>query len=152
MEVCIYINMFSSGQSCPTLCDPVNQHARPPCPLQIPGAYSNTCPLSRWCNPAISSSVICFSSCLQFFWASGSFTVSQFFTSGGQSNRVAASALVLPMNIQVWFPLGWTGWISLQSRDSQEPFPTPQFKSITSSVLSFLYSPNFTSIYDTGKS
>ena len=74
----------------------------------------------------------------------------QFFSSGGQSIRVA-SASMLPMNIQDWFPLGWTGWISLQSRDSQESSPTPQYKSINSSVLSFLYSPNFTSIYDTGK-
>ena len=94
------------------------QHARPPCPSPTPGAYSNSCPLSQWCHPAISSSVISFSSRLQSFPASGSFPMSQFFTSGGQSIEVSASASVLPMNIQDWFPLGWTGWISMLSKDS----------------------------------
>ena len=92
------------------------QHARPPCPLSTPGIYSNSCPLSQWCHPAISSSVVPFFSCLQSFAASGSFPRSQFFTSGGQNIGVSASASVLPMNIQDWFPLGWTGWISLQSK------------------------------------
>ena len=92
------------------------QHARPPCPLSTPGIYSNSCPLSQWCHPAISSSVVPFFSCLQSFAASGSFPRSQFFTSGGQTIGVSASASVLPMNIQDWFPLGWTGWISLQSK------------------------------------
>ena len=92
------------------------QHARPRCPSPTPRAYSNSCPLSRWCPPAISSSVIPFSSCLQYFPASGSFPMSQFFASGGQSIGVSASASVLPMNIQDWFPLGQTGWISLQSK------------------------------------
>ena len=92
------------------------QHARPPCPSPTPRVYSDSCPLSRWCHPAISSSVDPFSSCLQSFPASGSFPMSQFFASGGQSIGVSASALVLPMNIQDWFPLGWTGWISLQSK------------------------------------
>ena len=92
------------------------QHARLPCPSPAPRACSNSCPLSRWCHPTISSSVIPFSSCLQSFPASGSFPVSQFFTSGGQSIGVSESASVLPMNIQAWFPLGWTGWISLQSK------------------------------------
>ena len=91
------------------------QHVRLPCPSPTPGVYSNSCPLSQWYHPTISSSVIPFSSCLQFFPASGSFPVSQFFASGGQSIGVSASASVLPMNIQDWFPLGWTGWISLQS-------------------------------------
>ena len=86
-------------------------------------------------------------SCLQSVPASGSFPMSQFFTSGGQSNRVSTSASVSPMNIQNWFPLEWTGWISLQ-RDSQESSPTPQFKSINSLALSFLYSPTLTSIRD----
>ena len=86
----------------------------------------------------------CLSFSSQSFPASGSFPMSQFFTSGGQSTGVSASTSVLPMNIQDWFPLGWTGWISLQSRDSQESSPTPQFKSISSSVLSLLYSPTFT--------
>ena len=89
-----------------------------------------------------------FSSCLQSFPASGSFQMSQFFTSGGQSIGVSAPTSVLPMNIQDWSPLGWTGWISLLSKDSQESSPTPQFKSINSSALSFLYSPTLTSIHD----
>ena len=88
------------------------QHSRPPCPSTPPGTCSNSCPSSRWCHPAISSSVVPFSSCLQSFPASGSFPNRQFFTSGGQNVRVSASASVLPMNTQDWFPLGWTGWIS----------------------------------------
>ena len=88
------------------------QHARPPCPSPTPGVYSNSHPLSRWCHPIISSSVIPFSFHPQSFWASGSFPMSQFFTSGGQSIRVSASASVLPINIQDWLPLGWTGWIT----------------------------------------
>ena len=124
------------------------QHARPPCPSPTPGVYSNSCPLSQWCHPTISSSVVSFSSCLQSFPASGSFQMSQFFASGGQSIGVSASVSVLPMNFQDWFPLGWTGWISLLSKDSQESSPTPQFKSINSSVLSFLYSPILTTIHD----
>ena len=91
-----------------------SQHARPPCPLPTPRGYSNSCPLSRWCHPTISSSVVPFSSCLQSFPASGSFQMSQFSASGGQS--IGASASVLPMNIQDWFPLGWTGWISLLTK------------------------------------
>ena len=90
------------------------QHARPPCPSPTPGVYSNSCPLSRWCHPTISSSVVLFYSCLQSFPASGSFPMNQFFASGGQSTGVSASASVLPMNTQDWSPLGWTGWISLQ--------------------------------------
>ena len=105
------------------------QHTRPPCPSPAPGIYSNTCPLNPWCHPTISSSVIPFSSCLQSFPASGSFQMSQFFSSGGQSIRVSASASVLPMNIQDRFPLGWTGWIS-SPRGSEESSPTPQFKYI----------------------
>ena len=108
------------------------QHARPPYPS------ATSCPLSQWCHPTISSSVIPFSSHLLSFPASGSFPVSQFFTSGSQSIGVSASASVLPKNIQDWFSLGWTGWISLQSNDSQGPAPTPQFKSINSLVLGFL--------------
>ena len=103
--------------------------------------------LSWWCHPTISSSVIPFSSRLQSFPASESFQMSQLFTSGGQSIGVSATTSVLPMNIQDWFPLGWTGWISLQSR-GLESFPTPQFKSINSLALSFLYSPALTSIHD----
>ena len=91
------------------------QHARPPCPSPTPGACSNSCPLSRWCHPTISSSVVPFSSCLQSFPASGFFPMGQFFTSGGQSIGISASASVLPMNIQDWFLLGWTGWILANS-------------------------------------
>ena len=124
------------------------QHARPPYPLPTPGVYSNSCPSNWCCNPVISSSVIPFSSCPQSLPALGSFPMSQHFAWGGQSIRVSASASVLPMNTQDWSPLGRTGWISLQSGDSQESSPTPQFKSINSSVLSFLHSPTLTSIHD----
>ena len=89
------------------------QHARPPCPSPSPRVYSSSSPLSRWCHPNISSSAVPFSSCLQSFPASGSFPMSQLFISGGQSIRVSTSATVLPMNIQDWFSLGWTGWISM---------------------------------------
>ena len=92
------------------------QHARPPCPSPTPRACSNPCPSSQWCHPTISSSVIPFSSCLQSFPESGSFPMSQLFASGGQSIGVSASTSVLPMNTQEWSPLGWTGWISLQSK------------------------------------
>ena len=98
------------------------QHARPPCPSLTPGVYSNSCPLSRWCHPTISSSVVPFFSCLQSFAASGSFQMSQFFASGGQSIRVSALAPGLPMNIQDWFPLGWTGWISFLSKGLSRVF------------------------------
>ena len=124
------------------------QHARPPCPSPTPGVYSNPCPLSWGCHQTISSAVVPFSSCLPPFPASGSFPRNQFFTSGGQSIGVSASASVLPMNIQDLFPLGCNGWISLQSKDSQEPSPTSQFKSINSSALSFLYSPTLLFIHD----
>ena len=92
------------------------QHARPPCPSPTPGVHPNQCPLSRWCHPAISSSVIPFSYCPQSFPASGSFQMNQLFASGGQSIGVSASTSVLPKNTQDWSPLGWTGWISLQSK------------------------------------
>ena len=97
------------------------QHARLPCPSPTPGACSNSCPSSQWCHPTISSSVIPFSSCLQSFPPSGSFPMSQFFPSGGQSIGVSASTSVLPMNIQDW-SLGWTGWISLQSKGLSRVF------------------------------
>ena len=99
-------------------------NARPPCLLPTPGVYSYSCPLNWWCHPTISSSVVPFSSCLQSFPASGSFLeeMSQFFTSGSQSIGVSPSASVLPMNIQDWVPLGWTGWISLQSKGLSRVF------------------------------
>ena len=95
------------------------QHARPPCPSPIPGVHPNPRPSSQWCHPAISSYVVLFSSCPQSLPASGSFPMSHFFTSGGQSIGVSASASVLPMNIQDWFPLGLTGLISLHSKELQ---------------------------------
>ena len=98
------------------------QHARPPCPSPTPGVYPNSCPLSQWCHPTISSSVIPFSSCTLSFTASGSFLMSQLFTSGGQSVGVSASKSALPMNTQDWSPLGWTGWISLQSKGLSRAF------------------------------
>ena len=124
------------------------QHARAPCPSPTPGAYSNSCPLTWWCHPTISSSVIPFSSHLQSFPASGSFQISQFFASGGQSIGVSASASVLPMNIQDWFSLELFVGSLCSPRDSQESSPIPQFKSINSLALSFLYSPTLTSIHD----
>ena len=98
------------------------QHARPPCPSPSPGACSNSCPLSQGCHPTISSSIIPFSSCLQSFPASGSFLMSRLLAWGGQSIGVSASASVLPVNIQDWFPLGYTGWISLQSKGLSRVF------------------------------
>ena len=98
------------------------QHARPPCPSPTPGVYPNSCPLSQWCHPTISSSVGPFSSCPQSLPASGSFPMSQLFTWGGQSTGVSASTLVLPMNTQNWYPLGRTGWISLQSKGLSRVF------------------------------
>ena len=122
------------------------QHTRLPCPSLSLKVYSDSCPLSLWCHPTISSFVTSLSSCLQSFPASGSFPMGWLFTSGKQS--IGASASAFPMNIQSWFPLGLTSWLSLQSRDSQGSSPTPQFKSITSSALSFLYGPTVTSIHD----
>ena len=98
------------------------QHAKLPCPSPTPRVYSNSCPSSQWCHSTISSSVAPFSSPLQSFPASGSFSVSQFFASGGQSIGASASASVLPMNIHDWSPLGWTGWISLQSKGLSRVF------------------------------
>ena len=101
-----------SSQSCPTHCDPMDCGI--PCPSPTPRAYSDSCPSSRWCHPTISSSVNSFSSRLQSFSASESFQMSQFFASGGQSIGISASASVLLMYIQDWFPLEWISWISLQ--------------------------------------
>ena len=98
------------------------QHIRPPCPSPTPGVHPNPCPLSRWCHPAISLSVVPFSSWPQSFPASGSFQMSQLFTSGGQSIGVSASTSVLPMNTQDWSPSGWTGWISSQSKGLSKVF------------------------------
>ena len=104
------------------------QHTRPSCPSPIPGVYSNSRLLSRWCHPTVLSSVVPFSSHLESFPASGSFQMSQFFVSGGQSIGVLASASVFPMSIQDWFPLGFTVRSPCSPRDSEESSPTPQFK------------------------
>ena len=119
------------------------QHARLPCSSPTLGVYSNWCPLCWWCHPTISSSVIPFSSHLQSFLASGSFPISRFFASGGQSFGVSALASVLPKNIQDWFPLGLTGWISLLSKELSRVLS----KHINSSALSFIYSTTLTSIH-----
>ena len=105
-----------------------SQHARPPCPSPAPRVYSNSCPSSQCCHPAISSSVIPFSSCPQSLPASGSFPLSQLFTWGGQRTGVSASVSVLPMNTQDWSPLGWTGWISLQSKGLSRVFSNTTVK------------------------
>ena len=150
-QVLAYSVQFSSvAQSCPTLCDPMD-HRTTGLPVHhqllefiqthihwVSGGH-------LICHPTISSSVIPLSSCPQSFPASGSFPMSQLFASGDQRIGASASASVLPMNTQDWSPLGWT------ARDSQESSPTPQFKSINSSVLSFLYSPTLTSIHDRWK-
>ena len=116
------------------------EHTRLPCSSPSSRACSNSCPLSQWCHPTISFFVVPFSSHLQSFPALGSFPMSLLFASGGQSIGTSASASVLPMNIQDWFSLGLTGLISLQSKGlSKESSPTPQFKSINSTALSFLY-------------
>ena len=99
-----------------------SQYARPPCPSPTPGVYSNSCPSSQWCHQAITSSVVPFSSCPQSLPALGSFPMSQLFTWGGQSTGVSALASVFPMNTQDWFPLEWTGWISLQSKGLSRVF------------------------------
>ena len=117
------IQFSSVAQSCLTLCDPSElQHARPPCPSPTPGVYPNSCPSSGWCHPAISSTVVPFSSCPQSLPASKSFPMSQLFAGGGQSIGFSALASVLPMNTQDWSPLEWTGWISLRSKGLSRVF------------------------------
>ena len=120
------VNQLSVQFSCSVVSNSLqpheSQHARHPCPSLTPGVYSNSCPSSRWCHPSISSSVDPFSSCPQSLPASGSFPMSQLFTSGGQSTRASTSTSVLPMNTQDWSPSGWTGWISLQSKGLSRVF------------------------------
>ena len=123
------------------------QHARLPCPLSSPGTSSNSYSLNKWCHPTISSSVIPFSSCLQSFPASGSFLMSWLITSGGHSIGASASASVLPMNIQDWFPLELTGLISLQCKGLSRVFSSMQFESINSSAFSLLQHSALTSIH-----
>ena len=145
--------LFSSIQFSPSVMSDSLQpheskHARPPCPSPTPRVHLNSCPSSWWCHPAISSSVVPFSSCPQSLPASESFPMTQLFAWGGQSTGVSDLASVLPVNAQDWSPSEWTGWIPCSPRDSQESSPTPQFKSINSLALSFLHSPTLTSIHD----
>ena len=125
-----------------------SQHARPPCPLSTTGVYKNSCPSSRWCHPAISSSVVLFSSCPQSLRASGPFPMSQFFAWGGQSIGVSASASVLPMNTQDWSALGWTCWISLQSKGLSRIFSNITFQKHEFFGAQLSSSPTLTSIHD----
>ena len=125
-----------------------SQHARTPCPSPAPGVHSNSRPLSQWCHPAISSSVVPFSSCPQSLPASESFLVSQLFTWGGQSTGVSALASFLPEKSQHWSPSEWTGWISLQSKGLSRVFSNTTVQSINSLALSFLHSPTLTSVHD----
>ena len=128
------------------------QHTRLPCPSPAPRACPNSWPLSQWCHPTISSSVIPFSFCLQSFPPSGSFPISQFFASGGESIGASTSASVLSMNIQDWFCLELTSfrtdWFPCSPGNSQESSPAPQFESLNSSVLSLLYGPALTFVHD----
>ena len=124
------------------------KHASLPCPSLIPRDHSNSCPSSRWCHPAISSSVVPFSSCPQSLPASQSFPMSQLFTWGSQSTGASALASFLPKKSHGWSPSEWTGWISLQSKGLSRVFSNTTFKSINSSALSLLHSPTLTSIHD----
>ena len=124
------------------------QHARPPCPSPTPGVHSNSWPLSRWCHPTISSSVIPFSSCLQSFPASGSFQMGQLLASGGQSIGVSASTSVLPMNTQDWFTLGWTGWIAWQFKGLSRVSSNTTVQKHQFFGTQFLYNPTLPSIHD----
>ena len=132
----------SVTQSYLTLCD--LQHTRLPSASLSPGVCSTSCPLSQWCHPTISSSVILFSSCPQSFPGSKH----RFFTSGGQSIVASALASVLPTNIQGWFPLDWLVWSAWCAQDSQKSSPAPQFESINSSAFSLLYGPVLTTTRD----
>ena len=133
-----HLQFSSVAQSSDSLQPHESQHARPPCPSPIPGVYSDSYPSSRWCHPAISSSVVPFSSCPQSLPASGSFPMSQFFTSGGQSIGVSALASVLPKNTQDQSPLEWTGWISLQSKGLSRVFSNTTVTWLQSPRMSLL--------------
>ena len=142
------VSQFSCSVVSDSLRSHESQHSRPPCPSPSPGVHSSSCPLGRWCHPAISSSVIPFSSCPQSLPASKPFPMSQLFAWGSQSTGVSALASFLPKNIQDQSPLERTGWISLQYKGLSRVFSNTQFKSINSSALSFLHSPSLTSIHD----
>ena len=152
MEIYKQIRFSSVQFSCSVVSDSLrpheSQHTRPPCPSPTPSIYSNLCASSQWCHPAISYSFIPFSSWPQSFPASGSFPMSQPFTSGGQSTGVSASAAALPINTQDWSPLGWTGWIPLQSKGLSRVFSSTTVQKHQFFALSFLQSPTLTSILD----
>ena len=144
-SVCLFSSVqFSRSVVSDSLRPHESQHARPPCPSPTPGVHSDSHPSSQWCHPAISSSVVPFSSCPQSLPAAEFFPVSQLFAWGGQSTGVSALASFLPKKSQGWSPSEWAGWISLQSKG----LSTPQFKGINSSALSFLHSPTLTSIHE----
>ena len=149
---CKVLYSYSLYFSCSVVFDslPPNalQHARPPCPSPTPRVHSNSCPLSRWCHPNISSSVIPFFSHLQPFPATGFFQMSQLLASSSKSIGVSASALVLPMNTQDWSPLGWTGWISLQSKGLRTIFSNTTLQKHQFSALNIFYGSTLTSIHD----
>ena len=142
-QVCLQFSsvQFSRSIVSDSLRPHESQHTRPPCPSPPPRVYSNSCPSSRWCHPAISSSVVTFSSCPQSLPASGSFPMSQLFTWGGQSIGVSASTSVLPMNTQDWSPLRWTGWVSLQSKGLSKVFSNTTVQKHQILALSFLHCP-----------
>ena len=142
------IQFSSVAQSCPTLWPHELQHTSPPCPSPTARVHPNSCPSSRWYNPAISYSVVPFSSCPQSLPASESFAMSQLFAWCGQSIGVSALTSVLAKNTQDWCPLGWLVGFPCSPRDSQESSPTTQFKSINSLALSLLHSPTLKSIHD----
>ena len=148
----IYYYCQSVQFSCSVMSDSLqpdeSQHARSPCPSPTLGVYSNSCPSSWWCHPAISSSVVPFSSCPQSLPAPGSFPMSQLFEWGGQSTGVSASVSVLPMNIQDSSPSGWTGCMPLQSKGLSRVFSNTTVQMHQFSVLSFLHSPTLTSLHD----
>ena len=145
MYVPLYSVQFSRSVVSDNLWPHEPQHARPPCPSPTPRVHRNPCPLCRWCHPAISSSVIPFS-CPQSFPASESFQMNQLSSSGGQSIEVSASTSVPPMNTQDWFPLGWTGWISLQSKGLSRVFSNTTVQKHQFFSAQLFYCPILTSI------
>ena len=153
LTLILFTNFSISVQfSCSVVSDTLRshepQHARPPCPSPTRGVYPNSCPLSQWCHPTISSSVVPFSTCPQSYPALGSFQMSQLIVSGGQSIGVSASISVHPVNTQDWTSLGWTSWISLQFKGLSSVFSNTTIQSINSSVFSILYTPTITSIHN----
>ena len=146
-NVCLSVQ-FSHSHMSDSLWPHELQHARPPCPSPTPGIHPNPCPVSHWCHPTISSPLVPFSSCPQSFPASGSFPMNQLFTSGGQSIGVSTSTSVLPMNSQDWSALGWTGWISLESKGLSRVFSNTTVQKHQFFGAQFLYSSTLTSIHD----